>query len=228
MNKQTALKPCPFCGGNAQVDKSHGDWFAYCSVCDMSRSAYDTEERAADDWNNRPDNPTGDSEWLTEKDVDEIKAEAWQEGFDEGATGAQGATNDLWRSMVADLQKRGNLLDHGSEGEEGAFTADDVMQAYFDAIREAGSSMSLTVTDAGVELEWGKDDPNVLLFNKVSIGHVHSPDAAHPGWDFELGNGFFGPFGTFETIESARTALESAARTRLSPVTEKGSAGGDQ
>ena len=56
-----------------------------------------------------------------------------------GYADADGAANDLFRSMVADLQKRGTLLSYGSEGEEGSFTAQDVMDAYFEALREAAS-----------------------------------------------------------------------------------------
>lgn len=48
------LKPCPFCGGNAQKVKSSGrwGWFVSCSCAAVGPSA-DSKEEAIAAWNRR-------------------------------------------------------------------------------------------------------------------------------------------------------------------------------
>lgn len=51
-----ALKPCPFCGGEAEIKPNNiGDFFAMCSGCGASTSDIkcELEESAARRWNTR-------------------------------------------------------------------------------------------------------------------------------------------------------------------------------
>lgn len=48
------LKPCPFCGGEAEILQTSGHMFCpLCSDCDTSGGHYFTEEDAACAWNDR-------------------------------------------------------------------------------------------------------------------------------------------------------------------------------
>ena len=48
------LKPCPFCGGEAEILQTSGHMFCpLCSDCDTSGGHYFTEEDAARAWNDR-------------------------------------------------------------------------------------------------------------------------------------------------------------------------------
>lgn len=55
------LKPCPFCGGKAEI--YDGITFGFqrqyeprCVKCECAIGLYDTEEQAAEAWNRRVDN----------------------------------------------------------------------------------------------------------------------------------------------------------------------------
>lgn len=45
------LKPCPFCGGEAHIQKS-GNWIR-CAECGAETDYYDIEEEAIAAWNRR-------------------------------------------------------------------------------------------------------------------------------------------------------------------------------
>ena len=47
-----ALKPCPFCGGEAQVE-FFACWVVECQDCAASTAGRDTEANAVSDWNTR-------------------------------------------------------------------------------------------------------------------------------------------------------------------------------
>ena len=49
------LKPCPFCGGEAEITKWHEGYFAECKKqhCGGTIGAYKTEEEAIEAWNKR-------------------------------------------------------------------------------------------------------------------------------------------------------------------------------
>ena len=49
------LKPCPFCGGEAEITKWHEGYFVECREqrCGGTIGAYKTEEEAIDAWNTR-------------------------------------------------------------------------------------------------------------------------------------------------------------------------------
>lgn len=53
--KQTELKPCPFCGGEADCGSFHGVAFFYvqCSCCGNGTKMYATAKAAAEKWNTR-------------------------------------------------------------------------------------------------------------------------------------------------------------------------------
>lgn len=52
------LKPCPFCGGEAELLNSlYGEWIVRCPDCEgMVEKWRETEEEAAEQWNRRADN----------------------------------------------------------------------------------------------------------------------------------------------------------------------------
>ena len=54
MNK---LKPCPFCGKEAEFEKfyfdEHYDWRVRCTCCFAQTYFMDTQEEAAEAWNER-------------------------------------------------------------------------------------------------------------------------------------------------------------------------------
>lgn len=57
------LKPCPFCGGEAEVSYGYtfGAEYQYqpnCTKCYCSLGIYDSEEEAIEAWNRRTDNET--------------------------------------------------------------------------------------------------------------------------------------------------------------------------
>lgn len=57
------LKPCPFCGGEAEVFRgtTYGFHYLYeprCIKCECALGVYETEEQAIEAWNRRADNGT--------------------------------------------------------------------------------------------------------------------------------------------------------------------------
>lgn len=59
--KEIKLKPCPFCGGKADICEHNDFLFVKCQVCDCriptinANIKYCALERAADLWNRRAD-----------------------------------------------------------------------------------------------------------------------------------------------------------------------------
>lgn len=53
--KTTELKPCPFCGGEASINRPSGRMLfcVVCDDCDANSGYYFTEEDAARAWNSR-------------------------------------------------------------------------------------------------------------------------------------------------------------------------------
>ena len=57
---QALLKPCPFCGGEAEVFRGITYGFRYlyeprCIKCECALGIYETEEQAIEAWNRRDD-----------------------------------------------------------------------------------------------------------------------------------------------------------------------------
>lgn len=50
---ETKLKPCPFCGGRAQMNYAGERKLIICSECLIHTEPYDTYEKAAEAWNRR-------------------------------------------------------------------------------------------------------------------------------------------------------------------------------
>lgn len=48
------LKPCPFCGGTANIAKGQIEFWAYCPHCGAQTELYETEQEVAKAWNARP------------------------------------------------------------------------------------------------------------------------------------------------------------------------------
>ena len=53
--KMSELKPCPFCGGEAElmVGKYYGTKWVECKTCHAESDAFDTRAEAIDAWNRR-------------------------------------------------------------------------------------------------------------------------------------------------------------------------------
>lgn len=47
------LKPCPFCGGTANIAKGEIEFWAYCQHCGAQTELYETEYEVAKAWNTR-------------------------------------------------------------------------------------------------------------------------------------------------------------------------------
>lgn len=48
------LKPCPFCGGEAKVQRFPRNYSVYCTECGARTMSFKpTEEEAVEDWNRR-------------------------------------------------------------------------------------------------------------------------------------------------------------------------------
>ena len=54
-NHNISLKPCPFCGGNAEVKKCHHSkkYYVRCTECGVETSHQLFDRLAIDSWNNR-------------------------------------------------------------------------------------------------------------------------------------------------------------------------------
>lgn len=53
VNNSYNLKPCPFCGEQAELIETLNGWAVVCDNCGAGQYAYDTKEEAADAWNRR-------------------------------------------------------------------------------------------------------------------------------------------------------------------------------
>lgn len=55
--KEINLLPCPFCGGEAEVDISGGNfhWWIVCVNCGVGTAIYNTKAEALTAWNTRAD-----------------------------------------------------------------------------------------------------------------------------------------------------------------------------
>ncbi len=55
INRQTKLRPCPFCGGEAETVQVYAnEWYVECSKCPCTMiGGYYTEEDAMTAWNKR-------------------------------------------------------------------------------------------------------------------------------------------------------------------------------
>lgn len=47
------LKPCPFCGGEAELIGEYSNIFVFCSECRCSTEILNTERKAIQAWNTR-------------------------------------------------------------------------------------------------------------------------------------------------------------------------------
>ena len=52
------LKPCPFCGGEAEILNVDDRYTARCRSCFCGTGEYKDPERASETWNRRADNET--------------------------------------------------------------------------------------------------------------------------------------------------------------------------
>lgn len=48
------LKPCPFCGGEAEITKNEMRVWVHCTKCYSDTNLYQTQKEAVDAWNLRP------------------------------------------------------------------------------------------------------------------------------------------------------------------------------
>ena len=52
---KTVLKPCPFCGGDAEIGENWDGFFVRCSKCRFSTPSYRPKKKgmAVNEWNQR-------------------------------------------------------------------------------------------------------------------------------------------------------------------------------
>lgn len=50
------LKPCPFCGGKAQINYAGADMLILCSKCLVRTESYHTKAETVEAWNRRAGN----------------------------------------------------------------------------------------------------------------------------------------------------------------------------
>ena len=57
MKHHIELKPCPFCGGRADIHKCHHSkkYYVYCVVCSVETKHYLFDKDASSAWNMRTD-----------------------------------------------------------------------------------------------------------------------------------------------------------------------------
>ena len=60
MGDAPELKPCPFCGGAAELREEHDNSWVSCSECQVSVEGFEFSEDASSAWNTRPDIPATD------------------------------------------------------------------------------------------------------------------------------------------------------------------------
>lgn len=54
MTEKTKLKPCPFCGGEAELFEGYSLSHVYCINCDAQTDGLKNAKRAVELWNSRP------------------------------------------------------------------------------------------------------------------------------------------------------------------------------
>ena len=54
MKKEIKLKPCPFCGGKAELFKGYSLSHVYCRNCNAQTDSLKSSKRAVELWNARP------------------------------------------------------------------------------------------------------------------------------------------------------------------------------
>jgi len=59
MSEQEQLKPCPFCGGNAELDGEYVIWGVECQACLSATTGFRSAVEAIKAWNARAQQPAG-------------------------------------------------------------------------------------------------------------------------------------------------------------------------
>jgi hypothetical protein len=75
MTKETMLKSCPFCGGEARIETACNDSFfgPYCDSCmRVHFSMFDTAQQAITAWNTRS------SDWISVEEIGTLIADVYQ------------------------------------------------------------------------------------------------------------------------------------------------------
>ena len=62
MSDSVALKPCPFCGGEAEIEQYSAWHFASCKNCYSMSRCSPTKEGAAENWNRRAEDKPNDKD----------------------------------------------------------------------------------------------------------------------------------------------------------------------
>jgi len=68
---QAELLPCPFCGGDAEIDQDMGGFAAYCVSCDCAMDVYGPLESTIAAWNRRAA-PPPEKNWYSSALVDAV------------------------------------------------------------------------------------------------------------------------------------------------------------
>ena len=53
MSKEIKLKPCPFCGGKAELQSAVGEYWVLCLTCKVSSDSISNDDTIIKRWNTR-------------------------------------------------------------------------------------------------------------------------------------------------------------------------------
>jgi len=102
MSETTELKPCPFCGGKAELNVRGYSVAAYCMKCqtDGPFCYREKRDRAIELWNTRPIETALQEENATLREPTPGMLQEFSLEFDDSASDSLEFASELWKVMV--------------------------------------------------------------------------------------------------------------------------------